>query len=91
MDIKEIKHLAELSKLEFTDDEIEQLSKEFDSIVEMADIIKNAEITGEKNINSIPMAKLREDEEKESFSTEILLQNAPSKRDGSFVVPRIME
>ena len=91
MELKEIKHLAELSKLEFTDEELQSFSIEFEKLVELADIIKNANVTGERKLNIIDMNELREDKPKESYSSEILLENAPEKKKSYFAVPRIVE
>ena len=91
MEIKEIEHLAELSKLEFTEEELKSFTKEFESLVEFADIVKNAETTGNSRIKIINMSELREDEVKESTPVEDLLQNSPMTKGDSFVVPRIME
>jgi len=91
MEIKEIEHLAELSKLEFTEQEIKDFAKDFESIVKLANVIKDADISGERAVVEMPMADLREDEPKPSTPVDILLQNAPQKDKDSFVVPRIME
>lgn len=91
MEIKEIEHLAELSKLEFTDYELQEFAKDFESLVELADAVKNSTIKGNRDLNIIDMADLREDEPKPSTSVDILLQNAPDKDKDSFIVPRIME
>lgn len=91
MDIKEIEHLAELSKLKFTTEELESFAKDFESLVELADIVKNADIDGTRQLNIVDMDLLREDKPKPSVATEILLQNAPDKQKDSFAVPRIME
>ena len=91
MEIKEIEHLAELSKLEFTEQEIIEFAKDFESIVNLANQIKNADISGERAVTTMPMADLREDEPAPSTPVDILLQNAPEQNKDSFVVPRIME
>lgn len=91
MEIDEIKHLAELSKLEFTDDELQEFAKDFESLVELADVVKNATIDGSTYVNSIDMDDLRKDEHKASTPVEVLLQNSPIVKNDSIVVPRIME
>ena len=91
MELKEIKHLAELSKLEFTDEELQSFSREFEKLIELADTIKNADVNGERKLNIIDMNELREDNPKESYSSEIILENAPDKKKSYFVVPRIVE
>lgn len=91
MDIKDIKHLAELSKLEYTDEELAEFIPEFESAVELANIIKNADISGDIKYNVMDFSELREDEAKESTPVDELLANSPIVRRDSIVVPRIME
>ena len=91
MEIKEIEHLAELSKLKFTQEELEDFAKDFESLVELADIVKNADIQGVRQINIVDMNLLREDIPQPSMPAEVLLQNAPDCQKNSFAVPRIME
>ncbi len=91
MDIKEIKHLAELSKLEFSDEELVQFSSDFESLVELVDKVKNSSITGTKSLCAINMQELREDRALPSTNVDVLLQNSPIVKDDSIVVPRIME
>ena len=91
MDIKDIEHLAELSKLKFTDEELKDFLKDFESIVALADTIKNTDIDGEIKIETIDYNELREDVSQDSYPVEILTQNAPMAKKDCFVVPRIME
>ena len=91
MEIKQIENLAELSKLNFTQEELEEISKDLDSLVEMVNVVKETDVDGSYNINTIDMQDLREDEVVESVNPEILLKNAPKAKKNSFVVPRIME
>lgn len=91
MDIEEIKHLAELSKLEFDDQELVNFYDEFCSLIELADTVKNADIHGQSYIEGVKMANLREDEAKESMPVELLLENTPVVKKECIVVPRILE
>lgn len=91
MDIKQIEHLAELSKLEFSEEELKNFADDFKSLIELADIVKNTDIDGEINYRTVDMNELREDVVKESTPVEILLENAPQAKNDCFVVPRIME
>ena len=91
MDIKDIEHLAELSKLEFSESELENFSKDFDSLVSLADVIKNADISGERKLETIDFSSLREDKAKKSYAPSVLLSNSPIVKKDSIVVPRIME
>ena len=91
MELKEIKHLAELSKLEFADEELQLFVGEFEKQIELVDTIKNTEVKGNMKLNILKMEELREDKVKNSFSSEILLENAPDKKKSYFAVPRIVE
>jgi len=90
--VEEIKHLEELSKLEFTEEERIDFQKDFDSIVEFASQINNAKTDGGVSfIKTIKMDDLREDEAKDGLLQDEVVSNAPSKKKGCFVVPRIMD
>lgn len=91
MEIKDIEHLAELSKLEYTDQEMQEFLPQFESLVELADVIKNADISGSIEHNVMDFNDLREDVAKDSTPVDELLANSPIVRRDSIVVPRIME
>lgn len=92
MDIKVVSSLAELSQLDFNEEEVENLSKELDIMVEMMGKIKesDAEYECSAKANSVDLDGLRADEAKPSMPTDELLANAKSA-DGYFVVPKVME
>lgn len=89
--IEECKHIEELSKLEFTDEERAKFINEFSAILEFASIISNAECDNQKFINTINLNNLREDEAKEGLSQDEVVSNAPVKKKGCFVVPKMMD
>ena len=91
MELKDIEHLAELSKLQFSNEELEQFSKDFESIISLADTIKNYEVSGSRVIEAKDMSELREDVARPSTKVEVLLENSPIVKNDSIVVPRIME
>lgn len=91
MEIKQLENLAELSKLTFTEAEKEQMIQDLDSFAEMVKDVKDADVDGTFNINTIDWEDLREDEVVESVGPEIMLKNAPEAKRNSFAVPRIME
>ena len=91
MEIKDIEHLAELSKLEYTEQEMTEFLPQFESLVKLADTIKNADISGDTRYNIMDFNDLREDEARESTPVDTLLKNSPIVRRDSIVVPRIME
>lgn len=88
-----VSYLANLSKIELVDVEREKLVAEMSAIVELMDAMN--EITMEENINAgseeVELEHLREDKVVLSCDREIVLANAPHKKDGFFVVPKIMD
>lgn len=93
IDINEAKKLAKLSRLEFSDKELDDFVLEFDKILEYVDLInkvdtKNVELF-EQTINA--KTELREDKIVPSFSQEQILKNAPQSEDGAFIVPTTVE
>lgn len=82
----ELKTLAKLSKLSFTEREEEQLRKELESILLFADQLQEA--SGQEDSPFQDSCDLREDEAVPCMGREELLSNAPSKENGFFTLPR---
>ena len=78
--VEDIKHLAELSRMELSDEEMQHLAKEVDSILGYVGQIKNA--TGDMT-REVPKLRniMREDipENTAGEYTEKLLANAPAR------------
>lgn len=89
--IDEIKHLEELSNLQLTEEERETFAKEFESMVAFASQISQENVNNQGFIQTMDMSQLREDVAKTSLPQEQVVLNAPEKRKGCFVVPRIVE
>ena len=87
-----IAYLAELGKLHFTKEEMEQMASEMTSIIEIMDTIKEIDITYDpiKDNHNVYLNDLRKDIPAESFPTEKILQNAVSS-ENAFVVPKVVE
>lgn len=88
---EEIKHLADLSALEFSDEEIENFQKEFNQILEFVNKINSAKVDGDIEYNVHDFSELREDIAKNGLSQDEVLLNAPQAKLGSFSVPLMME
>ncbi len=89
--IKDINHLENLSKLEFSDEERQKFLSEFENIVAFASQITGAKTEDKSFIKAVDMNNLRADEPKPSLSQDEVISNAPVKKKGCFSVPRIME
>ncbi len=90
----ELSHIAELSKLSFTDEESEIMAEQMGDIIELMDTIRDFDIEYDdtKDNNQIPYAQLREDKAEESFPSEKLMQNAVTGGGGDcYVLPKMME
>lgn len=87
-----ISHLSNLSKLSFTDDELEKFSSDMSSIVGIVDIIKEVDIEYNPlaDNRNIHVDDLREDVAKESMATDKILKNAVNS-DNCFIVPKVVE
>lgn len=86
-----INHLANLSALEFTDEEIENFQKEFNQILTFVNQIENAKVDCDIEYNIHDFNELREDEVKNGLTQDEVLLDAPNKKLGSFAVPLMME
>jgi aspartyl-tRNA(Asn)/glutamyl-tRNA(Gln) amidotransferase subunit C len=87
---KEVENLAKLSKLKFTEEELENFTKDMAEIIDFADTI-NQNIDGldlaATNERTAEWDTLREDEVQPSLPNEEILSNAEGE-DGYFVVRR---
>lgn len=92
MDLQMIAYLAELGKLHFTQEEMEQMAAHMTSIIEIMDTVKEINITYDAlaDNKNIYLNDLREDVKAESFPTEKILQNTVHDED-CFVVPKVVE
>lgn len=90
---EDVKHLAELCKLEFSDEELEQFIGEFSNILEYVAQLKDIDTEGIEptyNVNA-KTQPLREDLVIESLPREEVLKNAPEEQYGYFKLPNIMD
>ncbi len=89
----DIIHIAKLSRLEFTDEELEKYTKDLDNIVNFANTLSEIDVTGVKPTNHILDIKnvFRKDEVKPSYARDLILKNAPTKAGGCVSVPKVVE
>ena len=89
----DIIHIAKLSRLEFTDEELEKYTKDLDNIVNFANTLSEIDVIGVKPTNHILDIKnvFRKDEVKPSYDRDLILKNAPTKAGGCVSVPKVVE
>ena len=89
----DVKQIAELSKLYFSDDELESMRKDMDALVAFADTLSSLDtklfeplshVQGSENV-------FDEDVEGEKHDLQELLRNAPESVNNCFVVPKVVE
>ncbi len=87
-----VKYLAELGKLEFSDDELAKKADEMTDIINLMDTVKEIDITYDalKDNHDVYINDLRGDVVKQSLATEKVLQNAVNSNN-CFVVPKVVE
>lgn len=90
---EEVIKLAKLSRLTFTDEEIEKYQEDLNSIVEYADKLSSIDVSSVKPTATISdrVNVLREDEVKPSLTRNEVLQNAKDKQYGCFYVSKVVE
>ena len=95
MEIKkeDIKHIANLSMLNLSDEEIEKYTKDMEQIVGFANKVNeidtsSTEISAFSNDN---VNIFRKDEVRKSLRRELLLSNAPSSNGEAYSIPNVMD
>lgn len=91
--IKEVEHVANLARLEFSEEEKKKLTQQLAKILDYIDQLNKLDTTNiEPTSHVIPVRNVvRPDEVKPSLTKEDALANAPSKVNGLFEVPKIIE
>lgn len=93
IDKKQVEHIAKLSKLHFSEEEIETFIDEFSVILQHVGKVNSVNTDGVEpcsNVFSINN-RFREDEVKPSMPPEQLLKSTPSTEDTYFLVPNVVE
>jgi aspartyl-tRNA(Asn)/glutamyl-tRNA(Gln) amidotransferase subunit C len=88
----EVAHLARLSRLALTGEELDHYATQLDAIIEA--VAKVAEVAAEDvppSSHALPLTNVfRADEVRQSLTPELALAGAPAVEDDRFRVPRIL-
>ena len=89
----EMIHLANLAKIEMSEDELSLYASDMSSIIDLMDEIKTVDTSSIDTSLSpdLPTSKLRADVVEASLSNAEALANAPAKEKGLFSVTRVVE
>jgi aspartyl-tRNA(Asn)/glutamyl-tRNA(Gln) amidotransferase subunit C len=88
-----VRHVAELARLEFKEDELERFSEQLGNILEYMEKLNEIDTASiEPTFHVLGLSTpLREDVVKPWLSLDEALENAPEKEEGFFTVPKFME
>ncbi len=90
---RDVRDIATYARIGLTDDELVQMTTDLNSIIDTLKPITEFDLDGVKPtfhpIGSLSNV-MREDVERESFTQEVALENAPKQQDGSFLIPSIL-
>ena len=92
-DKKSLLKLGKLARISISDDKLNNLSKDLNSILEFVDQlkeIKTDQVNPTSNSHN-PKLEVRDDKVDNQNSTEDVLENAPEKEMDFFVVPKVIE
>lgn len=90
---EEVAYIAKLAKLDLSEEEVEQYSREFDNILEHFEVISNFDVEGmEKDMFKHQQSTiLRKDEPSLFKDQKQLYQNTKDLKDGLIRVPKILD
>jgi len=87
---EEVRHIAELARLELSSDEVEKFRIELSSIIEYMEQLKDIDTSGVTVFESSRNV-MREDKAEMSLSVEDALVNAPAVNQQMFTVPKVID
>lgn len=89
---EQVRHVALLSRLALSDEQVHVLSEQLNTILEHIETIQEldlSEVPPTAHAVSVTNS-MRPDEVVPGLTQEQALRNAPKQRDGAFVIPRIV-
>lgn len=87
-----VERVAHLSRLEFSEEELEKQFEQLGSIIDMMDSLSEIDTTDVTPLNHVMDVQnvFRQDDVHESMGVEKVLSNAPSENENMFQVPKIV-
>ena len=86
----DIDYLEKLSKLKIAEEDKEKFEKDFENILNFVDQITTLDLPEEDRSRAVSLSTLREDVFSGKEKCDVLL-NAPSKKDGCYATPLVVE
>ena len=91
MDKSRLQHLADLSALALTDEELDRLGAQMQQIVALMDGIRNAPVAEASAVHGQEYANLREDIAAASLPRQSVLENSKSTDGSYFTLPQVVD
>ena len=93
IDENTVEKIASLAKLSLSGDELNQLTADFNRILNFVDEIKEAKTTDEDQLDHVYGVEnaTRADEPKGELSSETVQETAPESEAGYIVVPKVID
>lgn len=90
---EEVRHVAKLSKLAFSDDETTEFATTLTKIVDMVELLNEVDTTGVPVTSTMADRKtvMREDVAEAGTDRDLLFKNVPEKENYFIKVPAILE
>ncbi|QIB73625.1 Asp-tRNA(Asn)/Glu-tRNA(Gln) amidotransferase subunit GatC [Halogeometricum borinquense] len=86
VDAEEVRHVAELARVNLDEDEVEEFAGQFADILDYFDALDEVpEVEAEPDLVNV----MRADEVRDGLDQDEALQNAPESEDGFFKGPRV--
>ena len=91
--LEEVMHIAELARLQLTDQEMARYAEQLSDILDYAARLQSVDTSGISPTDRVGNTGnvLRKDESRQGLSQKELLANAPETEKGQFKVPPILE
>ena len=90
---RDVRDVATYARIGLDADELVQMTQDLNSIIDTLEPITKLDLDGvEPTFHPIGSLSnvMREDVEREGFTQETALENAPKQQDGSFLIPSIL-
>lgn len=89
----EVKHVASLAKLEFTDEELQKFIGQMDEIINMVEQLGEVDTTDVSVTSTVTeeVNVMREDVAVKGTDRTLLMKNVPEEKDGLIKVPAIID
>lgn len=93
LDTTTTKKLAELAKLEFNNEELDEIQRDLEQMIGFVEKLNEIDTTDVEPLTHMSESglPLREDEVKGSIDVSTALKNAPASKDRFFTVPKVIK